>query len=156
MKISVFLLTIAFFSLCCPFAAYAQSKKQEKKAVEDVLNRFFRGLSGGDTVLLKSTCVENPIFQTIVIDKSGNTTVVSGDFKEFVAVIGTPRKEKIEERIQIGNIEVEPFLASAWTPYRFFVDGRQVHCGTNSFQMVKVAGAWKIQYIIDTRRKTCD
>ena len=43
------------------------------------------------------------------------------------------------------------------TPYKFYVGEKFSHCGVNSFQLVKIRGEWKIQYIIDTRRRqNCD
>jgi hypothetical protein len=40
-----------------------------------------------------------------------------------------------------------------WTPYRFIFNGKFSHCGVNSFTLVKLNGEWKINYVIDTRRK---
>jgi len=44
-------------------------------------------------------------------------------------------------------------LATAFTPYQFYYNGKQNHCGANAFTLVRIDGAWKIQSIIDTRRK---
>ena len=53
------------------------------------------------------------------------------------------------------TIKIDGALASVWTPYKFYSGATFSHCGANSFQLVKIDGAWKIQYIIDTRRKGC-
>jgi hypothetical protein len=37
--------------------------------------------------------------------------------------------------------------------YTFYLNGDESHTGTNSFQLVRTSEGWKIQYIIDTRRK---
>ena len=62
-------------------------------------------------------------------------------------------KNSLEERITFSSIHIDGNLASVWTPYQFYFQGKFSHCGVNSFQMVKENGEWKIQYIIDTRRK---
>jgi hypothetical protein len=44
-------------------------------------------------------------------------------------------------------------MATAWTPYNFYFNGKFSHCGVNNFVLVKQDNGWKIQYIIDTRRR---
>ena len=44
-------------------------------------------------------------------------------------------------------------LATVWTLYEFIYKGKQNHCGADAFTLVRVGGDWKIQNIIDTRRK---
>jgi hypothetical protein len=74
-----------------------------------------------------------------------------------LTMIATPTSDKYDERIKFEAIHAEKSLASVWTPYSFYINGKRSHCGTNSFQLVKMADGWKIQYIIDTRRKQgCD
>ena len=65
------------------------------------------------------------------------------------AFVGTPAKDKYKEAIEFEAVHVEKSLASAWTPYVFYVNGKVSHCGTNSFQLVKTDDGWKIQYIIE-------
>jgi hypothetical protein len=59
-----------------------------------------------------------------------------------------------DERITFETIKIDGPLAVAWTPYKFYYEGKFSHCGVNSFQLVRLNGAWKIQYLIDTRRRT--
>lgn len=47
-------------------------------------------------------------------------------------------------------------LATAWTPYAFYLGDTLSHCGTNAFQLAKLKDDWKIIQITDTRRKDCD
>ena len=78
------------------------------------------------------------------------------DFQDFLRFVGTPSANTFDEQIEFAAIQVEESLASVWTPYRFILNGQLSHCGTNSFQLVKMEDGWKIQYIIDTRRRNCD
>ncbi len=134
---------------------FSQKEEKPEEAVKAVINNFFTGLEKGDTVLLKSTCSAAPILQTFVADKEGKMQVHTEDFDEFVRFIGTPTKDKYKEEIEFEAIHAEQSLASVWTPYKFYLNGKLSHCGTNSFQLVKTAEGWKIQYIIDTRRRGC-
>jgi hypothetical protein len=134
-------------------SAKPEKAGKDEKAIKTVINQFFEGMAKGDTVLLKSTCTAAPVFQTFMADKDGDLKVQTGDFAEFVAFIGTPTKDKYDERIEFEAVHAEKSLASVWTPYKFYLNDKLSHCGTNSFQLVKTTEGWKIQYIIDTRRR---
>jgi hypothetical protein len=72
---------------------------------------------------------------------------------DFAAFVAKSKKGIADERIEFGTILVDDNLASVWTPYQFYYDGKFSHCGVNSFQLVRGGEGWKIQYLIDTRRK---
>ncbi|TNE56459.1 MAG: hypothetical protein EP344_12550 [Bacteroidetes bacterium] len=130
--------------------------QDEEMAIKAVINQFFEGMHKGDTSLILDACTEAPVLQTIARNQAGNPVVRTQDFQEFVRIIGNPGEHVYDERIEFGAIMAETALASVWTPYAFYLDNTFSHCGTNSFQLVKTTGGWKIQYIIDTRRKSCD
>lgn len=142
------------FILCCfclfP-AVYGQ--KAEKAAVKAVILRFFEGMEKKDTALLKSACMPSVMLQTFRVNKEGVAGVVSEPFSRFLQAVATPRPEQFREVVSFKSISMEQSLASVWTPYTFYIDGKVSHTGTNSFQLVKTPDGWKIQYIIDTRRK---
>lgn len=151
-----------FLPACLSLAAlmvstksFAQKQKPDNpdKAIKTTINRFFEGMEKGDTALLKSTCTADMVLQTFMADKEGNMQVYTEDFAGFVAMIATPGPDQYDERIRFEAIHAEQSLASVWTPYSFYINGKRSHCGTNSFQLVKTREGWKIQYIIDTRRK---
>lgn len=149
LRLSLF---FAAFLTCSGLAAQKQDK-----AIQAVINRFFEGMSKGDTTLLKSACTATPLMQTYMAGSDGALTVLTEPFSEFVSFVGAPHKDTYLEKIEFGAIHAEKSLASVWTPYKFYLNGKLRHCGTNSFQLVKTGDGWKIQYIIDTRRKEgCD
>lgn len=131
-------------------AAFSQ---KEDKAIKAVINRFFEGMQKGDTAMIRSACAAAPVFQTYMNDEKGEMTVQTEDFEDFLRFVGTPTPNKYEEKIEFEAIHAEKSLASVWTPYTFWVNGKRSHCGTNSFQLIKSADGWHIQYIIDTRRR---
>jgi hypothetical protein len=142
----------------CLFAGFsltAQKDEKNEKAIKAVINQFFEGMEKGDTALLKKTCTSQPVFQTYMADRDGKWQVFTEDFSEFVTFVGTPSKDKYDEKIEFEAVMSEQSLASVWTPYKFYLNGKISHCGTNSFQLIKTDEGWKIQYILDTRRKSC-
>lgn len=44
-------------------------------------------------------------------------------------------------------------LATAWTPYAFYLGGGLSHCGVNAFQLFNGKDGWSIIRITDTRRR---
>ena len=142
-------------SLCLVLPLMAQKEEKSEKAIKAVINQFFEGLEKGDTALLKSTCTSQPVLQTYMADRDGKWQVFTENFSEFVTFVGTPTKDKYKEQIEFDAVFSEASLASVWTPYKFYLNGKISHCGTNSFQLVKMEDGWKIQYILDTRRKAC-
>jgi Putative lumazine-binding len=122
-------------------------------SVKMTINHFFEGMKKSDTTLIKSTMMESIVFQTITKNKEGETIVRTENVTAFLTSIATPRKEVADERITFETIKIDANLASVWTPYKFYMGEKFSHCGANSFQLVRQNGVWKIQYIIDTRRK---
>lgn len=147
------MLLLALFAWPTKISAQKQKPENPEKAIKATINRFFEGMESGDTTLLKSTCTPTMILQTYMADKEGKMQVYTEELSDFLAMVATAGTDKYDERIKFEAIHAEKSLASAWTPYSFYINGKRSHCGTNSFQLVKNADGWKIQYIIDTRRK---
>jgi hypothetical protein len=132
------------------FSAFAQT---EEEAIKATINSLFNGMRSSDSTLIRNAFAPNALLQTIGKTKEGQTRVRTDAVDSFIMSIGKPHKEVYDERISFGTIKIDADLAIVWTPYQFFVDDKFSHCGVNSFQLVKYNGEWKIQYIIDTRRR---
>lgn len=133
--------TVLFGSLCF-------GQQNENQEVEKTIRNLFLGMKNADPELVKSTFSDTAILQTIT--KSG---LKNEELKDFLGSISKYSKNDLDERIVIDFIRTDGDLASVFTPYEFFFKGKFSHCGANSFQLVKQNGKWKIQYLIDTRRK---
>lgn len=134
-------------SLTC--VSKAQTAEDSVKAV---INQFFKAMKTADGKLLLSCFGDSAILQTIV-EKDGSTTVKNEDIKEFADFVSQVKENDADERITFHDIKVDGPLAMAWTPYKFYWKGEFSHCGVDVFQLVKTNAGWKVQYIIDTRRK---
>ena len=122
-------------------------------SVKIVINRLFEAMKNGDAALLKSTFADSAILQTITRNKEGNTIVQNEDVAEFINFVSKQPKGAADERITYDLVKIDGSLAIAWTPYKFYFNGTFSHCGVNSFQLVRFNNGWKIQYLIDTRRR---
>lgn len=133
-------------------AANAQSQSSED-SVKSVINNMFAAMKNADGVMLQGTFSDSIVLQMITRNKEGKTVVRTENPAEFIEQIGKAKPDSLDERISFETIKIDGPLAFAWTPYSFYFNGKFSHCGVNSFQLVRFNGVWKIQYIIDTRRK---
>jgi len=127
--------------------------QDDETAIKTVINNMFDGMRKTDSVLIRSAFAPKAILQTIAKTKEGKISVRSEVLDSFIIAVTRPHKEVYDERIIFDLVKVDAELAIAWTPYQFFIDEKFSHCGVNSFQLVKIEGQWKIQYLIDTRRR---
>lgn len=125
------------------------SQTSDQDAVKSTVNQLFSGMKNSDSALIKKSFSNNALLQTII--KTGEVKTESID--NFVISISKAEKGSLEEKISFATVLVDGNLASVWTPYEFYYKGQFSHCGVNSFQLIKSNNEWKIQYIIDTRRK---
>jgi hypothetical protein len=144
-----FLILLTGLSLC--IAGKAQTAED---SVKTVINRMFAAMKNADAKTLKECFADSIVFQTIARDKNGKLEVRNEDPVEFIDFIGKELPGNADERISFETVKADGPLAIAWTPYNFYYKGQFSHCGVNSFQLVRFDGVWKIQYIIDTRRKS--
>lgn len=136
-------------TLCGNFAV-AQSAED---SVKMVINKMFTAMKNADGEMLKSTFSDSIVFQSIGRNKEGVMIVRNESPAGFIDQISNAKPGSLDERITFETIKVDGPLAFAWTPYSFYFNNNFSHCGVNSFQLVRFNGVWKIQYIIDTRRK---
>jgi Putative lumazine-binding len=146
-KKSIFLFTLI---LSIHVQMQAQSAQD---SVRTVVKKLFTAMKSSDSSALVSLFTDQAILQTIFLDKEGKTGIRTDAVSDFVTSIGKLPKDAADERIEFGNVSVDGALASVWTPYQFYFNGKFSHCGANSFQLVRINGTWKIHYLIDTRRR---
>jgi hypothetical protein len=121
-------------------------------SVKAVINDMFTAMRTGDQKLFLSVFSDSVIMQTIRRNKEKKTIIVSESLQEFAEFVGKLKKDSADERITFETVKIDGPLAIAWTPYKFYYNGKFSHCGVNSFQLIRFEGRWKIQYLIDTRR----
>ena len=139
MKTFLFLLISTF--------SFAQeiSEKEVVKPIESL----FKAMKSADSIGVKNAFSSSAIMQTFGKNNEIRTEKVEG----FAKQVGAAKVGDLDESFTISNVLVDGNMASVWVPYQFYYKGNFSHCGVNSFQLAKINNEWKIQYIIDTRRK---
>ena len=135
-----------FFLLISSFS-FAQNTS-EKEIVKPI-ETLFNAMKSADSLGVKNAFSGSAIMQTFGKNQEIRTDKVEG----FAKQVGASQAGDLDERFTISKILVDGNMASVWVPYQFYYKGNFSHCGVNSFQLAKINNEWKIQYIIDTRRK---
>ena len=141
-----------FFILLALTSSLVNAQTAED-SVKAAVNTLFEGMKNADPAVIKNAFADSAILQTIINGPNGKITVRTEPVAAFENSISKLAKGAADERIEFGSVKVDGALASVWTPYKFYYNGTFSHCGANSFQLIRVNGAWKIQYLIDTRRR---
>ena len=139
----IFFLLISIFSF-----AQNTSEKEIAKPIENLFN----AMKSADSLGVKNAFSGSAIMQTF----GKNQEIRTDKVEDFAKQVGASQAGDLDERFTISKILVDGNMASVWVPYQFYYKGNFSHCGVNSFQLTKINNEWKIQYIIDTRRKKCD
>ena len=139
MKPLIFLLISSF--------SFAQdvSEKRSRKPIESL----FKAMKSADSLGVKNAFSGSAIMQTF----GKNQEIRTDKIEDFAKQVDASQAGDLDERITISKILIDGNMASVWVPYQFYYKGNFSHCGVNSFQLAKLNNEWKIQYIIDTRRK---
>ena len=135
-----------FFLLISSFS-FAQNIS-EKEIIKPIEN-LFNAMKSADSLGVKNAFSGSAIMQTF----GKNQEIRTDKVEDFAKQVGASQAGDLDERFTISKILVDGNMASVWVPYQFYYKGNFSHCGVNSFQLAKINNEWKIQYIIDTRRK---
>lgn len=133
--------------------AIAQKAAPETQAVQQVITAFFDGMRHGDSTLVRSTLAPAAVFHAFGGKPGQPATLEIESINGFLQAVATPHPAVWDERVQFEHVLIDANLASVWAPYEFYLGSKFSHCGYDSFQLVKLAGGWKIAHVIDTRRK---
>ena|SRR5215831_9070717 len=147
MKSILFFLTAAIIS---SIETQAQTAEDSVKAV---VNQLFSGMKNADGKMVSFSFADSAVLQTISRDKDGKTVVRNENAKDFADFTNTLKKGSADEQIVFDQIKIDGPMAMVWAPYKFYLDGNFSHCGVDCFLVVRFNGGWKIQYLIDTRRR---
>jgi hypothetical protein len=142
-----------FILLTTASIAFDINAQTAEDSVKSVVNNLFSGMKNADMALFRSTFSDSAVMQTVSRTKEGKTVVLNESINEFAEFVGKLKKDSADERITFETIKIDGPLAIVWTPYNFYHNGKFSHCGVNSFHLVRFNGTWKIQYLIDTRRR---
>jgi len=144
--------TGSLLALALGLVAFGVRAQSTEDSVKTAVNMLFTGMKTSDAEMIRRSFADSAILQTIAPVK-GKETIQTDKVGEFAEIIAKLTPGDADERIQFDVVRIDGPLAIVWAPYEFYYKGKYSHKGVDSFQLVRVNGVWKIQYLIDTRRK---
>lgn len=135
------------------FAIKVNAQSSAQDSVKQVIKNLFAAMQQSDSIGAVNCFTNEAMMQTFARDKEGKMIIKSNTVLDFASQINKLPKDSADERVEFESIKIDGLMASVWTPYKFFYNKRFLHCGVNHFVLARLNGIWKIQYIIDTRRK---
>ncbi len=149
-KLDKYLLLLLLSTLITSYTVHAQNAEDSIKAV---INKMFTGMKNSDTAMVKACFTETAFMQTFGKSKEGKTIITTDSPDDFAKIIATIPPGAADEQIVFKDLKIDGPMAAMWTPFKLYFNGKFYSCGVNSFQLVRLNNEWKIQYILDTRRK---
>jgi hypothetical protein len=114
----------------------------ERAAVLAVVQTFFDAMAAQDVDGARRILVPEGRFFALG-EQDGNPTVRSFTNDDYLKRLAG-RKQKVRERMWNPEVRIRGRIASVWTPYDFWRDGKFSHCGIDAFDLIKTDDQWRI------------
>jgi hypothetical protein len=122
----------------------ANASDQNSTAIMQPINALFDGMRNHDNAKILQQFTDSAQLQRATKDGQIRST----DIQKFADNI-SQHKAFLDEQLLQTVVLQQDNLASVWTPFAFYIDGKLSHCGSNSFQLIKQNEQWKIHFLID-------
>jgi hypothetical protein len=133
---------ISLLSSSLHAVAQPAQREDDKAAVVATVQKFFDTMASRDVEAARTVLMaEGRLFA--VREQDGQPAVRASSIEDYLK--GLPgRKADYRERMWNPEVRVHGPVASVWTAYDFWVDGKFSHCGVDVFDLVKTPEGWKI------------
>lgn len=128
-------------SLLTPISAQEPSAS-ERQAVLAVVQTFFDAMAAQDVASMTRIVIPEGRFFAMR-EQDGKPTVRTFTNAEYLEGLAA-RKQKVRERMWNPEVRIRGRIASVWTPYDFWTDGKFSHCGIDAFDLIKTDDQWRI------------
>lgn len=132
--------------------ANAQSTA-DRAAVLEAVQRFFDTMTARDVEGARAVLVPQGRFHVIDTVKPGSEPRSFSNEEYFAQLQAS--KQTMRERIWNPDVRVHGSIATVWTPYDFWIDGKLSHCGVDAFDLIKSGEGWKIAGGAYTIERNC-
>ena len=129
------------FLFCCG-TLLADDKSPDEAQVLQVIESFFSAMKTRDVDTMRTLMTSEGIISGHRVE-SGEAILFTRTHAEYLAGLGEGEAQLVE-RIWDPEVTVRGPVATAWTPYDFYIDGEFSHCGVNNFSFLNTADGWKI------------
>lgn len=122
----------------------------EEQAILESVERIMDGVAQRNHAIVKEQLLPGGMATLI---REGKPLQLH--FNAFVERLPTTGATKLEERLSDPLVRIDDDIAVVWVPYKFFIDDKLDHCGTDLFSLIRRDGRWFVSGIADNSRKDC-
>lgn len=141
---------ILLFSLwLLPLFSFSQDV--EEKKILGVVDQFFSSMEERDVELAKSLLHKDG-HSFRLISPSQKEETEARTFASYLSSLASGEGSWKEEAID-PKVLIDHNLAMVWTRYKFYINGKFSHCGTDAFTLAKSEQGWKILDLAYTVQK---
>jgi len=135
-------------------SARAQGGNAAEKEVLAVVDKLFDAMRARDTAALRSVFAPGAMLGSVESANGVSSLKRDADGVDgFAKALARPSPSAWDERTAHPVVRIDGELAMVWVDYTFYLGDRKSHCGVDAFQLVKGAQGWKIETLLDTRRR---
>jgi hypothetical protein len=150
MRVALILLVL----LLTAAGARAQSRDTEKDAVLETVQAFFDTMTARDVEGARKILQPQGRFHAMRM-RDGKPDVRAFSNEEYFAQLQAS-KQTMRERMWNPEVRISGLIATVWTPYDFWIDGKFSHCGIDAFDLIKTEEGWKLAGGAYTLESTCE
>ena len=148
------LASVAFAGCTHAIPSVAPAPTASAAATAEVLaavDRLFMGMRTRDTATLRALLAPEIVFYSSREGSGAVATTQRQMVPQFLRTVATG-KDELRERIWSPEVRIDGQIATVWAPYDFHLGDAFSHCGTDTFQLVRVNGGWIITGLTYTVR----
>lgn len=131
-----------------------QPAAAERDAVLKVMQAFFDTMAAKDIEGARKILQPQGRFHAMRM-RDGKPDVRAFSNEEYFADLKAS-KRAMRERMWNPDVRIHGLIATVWTPYDFWIDGKFSHCGIDAFDLIKTEEGWKIAGGSYTIESTCE
>ena len=129
-----------------------QPAAAEREAVLNVMQAFFDTMAAKDIEGARKILQPQGRFHAMRM-RDGKPDVRAFSNEEYFADLKAS-KQAMRERMWNPEVRIHGLIATVWTPYDFWIDGKFSHCGIDAFDLIRTEEGWKIaggSYTIESK-----
>lgn len=126
----------------------------ERAAVVKTVQAFFDTMAAKDVEGARRILMPRAAFHA-VRQRDGKPVIRAFTTDEYLEDLAG-MKPAVRERMWSPDVRLRGSIATVWTPYDFWTDGKFSHCGIDAFDLIKTDEGWKISGGAYTVEATCE
>ena len=123
--------------------AAAPTDTAERAEVLAAVQVVLDAINNADADLLRSVMTPEARIVAVRPDRPPSRSTLA----EMASGIADP-PQRFVERMWNPQVQIQHPIASVWAPYDFYRDGEFSHCGVDTFHLVHVDGAWRVEGLV--------